>query len=229
MLVEEIGYNVLGPVDNAKDAEELIYSKRPEIILMDHEIKGDLMGIELGEKIKHLNIPILYITSFSDELHYQKAKQSNMIGFLVKPIEKISLRTTLELAIQNAYLKSKNDESQHSDSDNHFLSKECLFIKKNGAFHKLAMASIAYVTSNDNYSIITTADGGSFIARTPLAKMEKLLPINDFMRTHRQFIIRLDKIDVVDLFEGFVKIGEKTIPISRAKRKELSDMLKMLN
>ncbi len=50
MLIEEIGYNVIGTADNAKDALSLIYDKKPGIILMDHEIKGDMTGIELGEK-----------------------------------------------------------------------------------------------------------------------------------------------------------------------------------
>ena len=60
ILVNDIGYNVIGPVDNAKEALELIYGRKPDIILMDHEIKGDMMGIELGEKIQHLKNPALF-------------------------------------------------------------------------------------------------------------------------------------------------------------------------
>lgn len=228
ILVNDIGYNVIGPVDNAKEALELIYGRKPDIILMDHEIKGDMMGIELGEKIQHLNIPILYITSFGDDEHYNRAKKSNMIGYLVKPIEKISLRTALELSVQNAYLKSKETGQEKPATNNQFLSKECLFIKKNGTFHRLAIAAITYIMSNDNYSEIFTSDGGSFIARTPLSKLEEMLPAEDFMRTHRQYIIRLDKVDVIELYEGFIKIGGEKLPITRDKRRELSAMLKIL-
>lgn len=229
MLIEDIGYNVIGPVDNAKDALELIHSRKPDIILMDHEIKGDMMGIELGEKIQHLDIPILYITSFGDYEHYNRAKKSNMIGYLVKPIEKISLRSALELSVENAYLKSQDKREEKQDVTNQFLSKECLFIKKKGTFHKLAIATITYISSFDNYSEIFTTEQGSFIARTPLSKLEEMLPQKDFMRTHRQYIVRLDKIDVVDLLEGFVSVSGEQIPISRSKRQELGGMLKLLN
>ena len=229
MLIEEIGYNVIGPVDNAKDAEELIYSKRPDIILMDHEIKGDLMGIELGEKIRPLNIPILYITSFGDDSHYEKAKKSNMIGYLVKPIEKISLRTALELAVQNAHLKRNPTEKTPNRAVNQFLSKECLFVKKQGTYHKLEISKIAYVKSNDNYCEILSADGGKFIARIPMSEMEAILPSEAFMRIHRQYIARLDKIDVVDLQVGFLKILDVELPITREKRRELSEMLRVIN
>ncbi len=151
-----------------------------------------------------------------------------MIGYLVKPIEKVSLRTALELAVQNAYLKEKEKSPKKPDTTNQFLSNECLFIKKSGAFHKLTIASIAFIQADGNYCDIVTSDGSIFVSRTPLSKMEEILPSQDFMRTHRQYIIRLDKIDMVDIFEGFVKIADKTIPISRNKRKELADMLNML-
>ena len=66
-LASEIGFNVIGVVDNSADALDTIFSTPPDIILMDINIKGKLNGIEIAKKINHLNIPILYITSFNDE------------------------------------------------------------------------------------------------------------------------------------------------------------------
>ena len=78
MMLEDIGYNVIGQVDNAAEALELIFSKMPDIILMDHDIKGEMTGIELGNKIRHLDIPILYITSFGNEEHYEEVCTKTM-------------------------------------------------------------------------------------------------------------------------------------------------------
>ena len=223
MMLEDIGYNVIGQVDNAAEALELIFSKMPDIILMDHDIKGEMTGIELGNKIRHLDIPILYITSFGNEEHYEEAKKSNMIGYLVKPIQKYSLRSALELSMQNALLRS----SDKDENEEQFLLKEHVFVKKKGVYHKVPIASIAYVSSNDNYSEITTDKGQTFVVRFPLSKMEEMLPSNDFMRIHRQYIICMQKIDSVNLQDGVLMMLGEQIPISRPNRKLLSERLNM--
>ena len=99
MLIQEIGYNIVGRVDNSDEALEIILNKQPDFILMDVDIKGNMTGIEIGDKIKHLDIPILFITSFGDDVHYQKAKQTLMVGYLVKPIDKFTLLTSIQLAM----------------------------------------------------------------------------------------------------------------------------------
>lgn len=49
MLVEEIGYQVAGRVDNAEEAQALIEQKVPDFILLDIDLKGKMTGLELGE------------------------------------------------------------------------------------------------------------------------------------------------------------------------------------
>jgi len=90
-LSEEIGFDVLASVDNSADALDIIFSEAPDIILMDINIKGRLTGIDIAKKIIHLDIPVLYITSFSDEETYNKAQESNLIGYIVKPVVKLKI------------------------------------------------------------------------------------------------------------------------------------------
>ena len=85
MLVERLGYKCAGTVDNAEHALEIINRKTPGAILMDIDLKGQMSGIELAEKIKKKNIPVLFITSYQDEATYERAKKLEMVGFLVKP------------------------------------------------------------------------------------------------------------------------------------------------
>jgi len=225
MLVEDMGCAVVGPVDNAASALEAIYSQRPDIILMDHEIKGNVTGIALGKQIKLLDIPILYITAFGNEANYQDAQQSNMVGYLVKPITGASLHTAVWLAIQNTHLKKEASIKPGNEPVNIFLSQKCLFVKNKGTFQKLEIAAIAYAISSDNYCDIFTVEGKAFLARIPLSKLEAMLPAHEFMRVHRQHIARLDKIDRIDSNEGYIEIGSKKLPITREKRQQLIDML----
>ena len=103
MLVQEIGYQVAGVVDNSASALEIIYSERVDFILMDIEIKGRMTGLELGKKLRPIKIPILYITSFGNEAHYEEAQKSNIVGYLVKPIDKYTLRTAISLAVGSSW------------------------------------------------------------------------------------------------------------------------------
>ena len=227
MQIEEIGYQVIGRVDNSAEALEIILGEEPDIVLMDIDIKGKLTGLEIGEKIKHLNIPILFITSFGDEEHYKAAQQSNTIGYLVKPIEKYSLRTALQLAFNNVHNIRPTKEKVAPNG--HFLSNDYLFFKKKGVFYKVPIQSIAYIHSNNNYCETITDENETFLSRVAISEMETLLPTEGFMRTHRQYLVKLDKIDSINFQDSTVKVMGVEIPISRGKRKEIADMIRALN
>jgi len=234
MLLEELKYNVIGRVDNSGEALDTIYSKNPDLVLMDIDIKGNLTGLEVGQKIKHLEIPVLFITSLNDNAHYEQAQQSNMIGYLVKPIDKITLRATLELAIAKAHVSKAPDSNlEGKDSDKNelenFVSKEALFFKKRGSYFKVKINQIAYVKSDDNYCLTTTLDGEIFVTRLTISKMEELLPIKKFMRTHRQYLVNTEHIDSIDFQDSTLKIQQKEIPVSRAKRKELASLIRKMD
>lgn len=234
MLLEELNYNVLGRVDNSGEALDVIYSKNPDLILMDVDIKGNLTGLEIGEKVKHLNIPILFITSLNDASHYEQAQQSNMVGYLVKPVDKITLRSTLELSIKNAHQrKSVAATTSGKEVDNAFLenfvAQDALFFKKRGTYHKVKIRDIAFIKSDDNYCLTTTLDGETFTTRITISKMEELLPEKMFMRTHRQYIVHTEHIDSIDFQDSTLKIQQTEIPVSRSKRKELETLIRKMD
>lgn len=227
MQVEELGYNVLGRVDNSAEALDTILSEQPDIILMDIDIKGKLTGAEIGERIRHLNIPILFITSFGDDAHYAAAQKSNMVGYLVKPVDKYSLRTALQLAFQNA--QQPKPILNPDRGEGHFLSKDYLFFKKKEAYHKVPIRSIAFIRSSNNYCETITDQNETFITRINISQMEELLPQKDFMRTHRQYIVRLDKIDAVNFQDNTLKVAGEELPVSRGKRGEIAAMIRTLS
>ena len=87
---------VIASVDNGDEALEIAKNEKPDFILMDVRIEGDKDGIETALTInKHHNIPIIYTSGNTDEKTTQRAKLTNMIGFLVKPINKEELRKLL--------------------------------------------------------------------------------------------------------------------------------------
>ena len=99
--LEELDYNVVGIVNNGKDAIKLTLETNPDVILMDIVIKGDIDGIETAQQInKQYNIPIIYTTSYFDEEILERAKKTEPFGYIIKPYQEGQIHTAILLAIQ---------------------------------------------------------------------------------------------------------------------------------
>lgn len=231
ILVTKIGYSIIGRVDNSAEALELIYTENPDLILMDVNIKGKMTGLDIGQKIRHLDIPILFITSFGDEAHYQEAQKSKIIGYLVKPVDKYSLRSAINLALVNSVLtlnQSTVNQSIINKSEENFIIKNAFFFKKKDLYFKVKIEEITYIESDDKYTLTHTIKGEKFMARIPISQMEKSLPFHQFLRIHRSCIVAINQITSVNFFEGTLQVGKNELPVSRAKQKELQAMMQRL-
>lgn len=83
---------VVGAVDNGLDAIEIANKEIPDYILMDVRIEGDIDGIETAISINEKNqIPIIYVSGNSDEKTMNRALETNMTAFLVKPVSRDEL------------------------------------------------------------------------------------------------------------------------------------------
>lgn len=218
MLCEQIGYNVIGVVDNSAEALDLIISKQPDLILMDISINGQLNGVEVGKNIKHLNIPIIYLTSYDTKEIQEEAQQSNMIAFLIKPINRLNLASVLKMAIMEAYFYGKDSEIAIKATSNSPVS---IYFRKDNLYHKVSIQEINYATSSDNYCRVFMTNGENFLLRYSLTNLEEVLPKKIFIRCHRQFIVHRHKIRALDLQNHTLWIDETEIPFSRNKKEEL--------
>ena len=221
MLIKEIGYSVAGRVDNSNEALEIINQCPPDLILMDIEIKGNLNGIEIAKLISPSKIPVLFITSLGTPDIYEQVKVINNLGFLVKPIDKYSLITTINLAI-----KTMNRSSSSDSIEDVVISEEALFIKKRGQFHKIPFSEIEIITANGDYTTIHT-QSGDFISDQRIGQLEKLLSKNGFIRVHRSHIVNIRYIEVFDRENNELLLGKKQIAVSRRQRKRVIEAISL--
>ena len=99
--LKNLGYTVCGRAVTGAEAMELLVKHKPDIVLMDINIKGDVDGIETARMIKKgFNIPVVYVTSHSDGPTLERAKETKPDGFIVKPFEDNDLRVAIELALK---------------------------------------------------------------------------------------------------------------------------------
>jgi len=99
--LKNLGYSLCGRATTGAEAMELVVNTRPDIVLMDINIKGDIDGIETAKMIKKgFNIPVVYVTSHSDGPTLERAKETHPDGFITKPFEDNDLRVAIELALR---------------------------------------------------------------------------------------------------------------------------------
>jgi len=86
-----LGYQVLEHIDNGQDAICFAEKEQIDLILMDIMLEGDLDGIQTAEKI-HLiaNIPIIFLTAYSDERFLKRAQVTDPFGYVLKLFEELN-------------------------------------------------------------------------------------------------------------------------------------------
>jgi two-component system, response regulator PdtaR len=104
----QLGYAVAGTAANGNDAIKRIGETRPDLILMDIRIEGEMDGIETAEKVTALyHLPVVYLTAHSDEKTLERAMATQPHGYLLKPFRTRELYSTLEIALYKHRLKSR--------------------------------------------------------------------------------------------------------------------------
>jgi len=109
MFLRDLGHELIGKCAEGKDAVDLAHRLRPDVVLMDIHLEGDMDGIQTAEQLRReLDIPVIYVSSDTSSQVIKRAIVSNSYGFLVKPVNK----KELGIAIDLAYYKHKVDQEQ---------------------------------------------------------------------------------------------------------------------
>jgi PAS domain S-box-containing protein len=111
--LENLGYSVPEVVFTGREAIEKAGIIRPDLILMDIVLKGEIDGIETAAEIKsRYSIPIVYLTAYEDDKTLKRAKLTEPLGYILKPFEERYLRSSIEMALYKHKMESKLKESE---------------------------------------------------------------------------------------------------------------------
>lgn len=102
MYLNNHDFSVSGIAYDPDEAYQELKQNPPDIVLLDVNLESNQDGIEIASYInEHNRIPFIFLTSYSDKVTVERAKQTNPAGFIVKPFNEQTLYTTLEIAIFN--------------------------------------------------------------------------------------------------------------------------------
>ena len=228
--LKKLGYTVVGMCSTGEDAIKTAEETKPDLVLMDIMLKGDMSGIEAAGQIREkYNIPIIYLTAYADESTLSKAKVSEPYGYIIKPFKEIDLHTSIEMAIY----KHKKETDVKKERD--FLysivenkeSKDIIFVKSNSRLVKVKTSDIYFVEALKDYVVINT-NAARYTIHSTMKDIEKKLPASDFIRVHRSFIVRIDKIVAIEQPNLILEEDKKLIPIGGSYKDDLAKRLNMI-
>ncbi|MDF1674027.1 MAG: response regulator [Vicingaceae bacterium] len=228
--LKKLGYNIVGASATGEKAIELANEYKPDLVLMDIMLKGDMSGIDTAEKIKEtLNIPVIYLTAYADENTLSKAKVTEPYGYIIKPFKEIDLHTSIEMALY------KHSKEREVIKERDFLyalieGKEdegVIFVKSNSRLVKVKTSDVLFVEALKDYVVINTPEA-KYTIHSTMKDIQRKLPQKDFQRIHRSYIVRLDKIVAIEQPNVVIEGGKKLLPIGGSYKEELFSRINLV-
>lgn len=229
--LRKLGYNVVGAANTGEAAVRMAQEHMPDIILMDIMLKGEMNGIEAADAIRReTNVPVIFLTAYADESTLAKAKVTQPYGYIIKPFKEIDIHTSIEMALYKHKKETeviKERDLLYALVESKDASRDLLFVKSNSRLVKLKTSDIYYVEALKDYVVIHTLNT-RFTVHSTMKDIEAKLPEADFVRVHRSYIVRLDKITAIEQPNLILENDKKVIPIGGSYKDELARRLNLV-
>lgn len=185
-------------------------NKDIDLIFLDIEMP-EMTGLDFIRTLT--DIPQIILVTGNKE-YAVEAFDYDITDFLLKPVDYARF---LKAALKAKEIKDGVKISQRNTED--------LFIKRDSQLVRINSREIIWIEAMADYVTIHTTSAKYTILST-MKSIESRLPADDFARIHRSFIIRLDRIKVID--DTIVFVEDKSFPISRTHRENLFNKLNLL-
>ncbi len=163
MILEKEGYKVCTIARSVPIALEIIESEKPDLVLLDIFLQGNLTGIDLARKLREKDIGFVYLSANSNKKTLDEAKITRPYGFLVKPFREKDILVTLDIAwyLHEHYLASKQTrEDILKRPPNHSGIPEFRNIIGNSRSLKTLLDSILMVAPSET-SVLLLGESGT--------------------------------------------------------------------
>ena len=215
LQLSSLGYEICGMLPTGEEALRFVQDNKPDLVLMDIQLKGSFDGIETALFMqKQRDTPVIYLTANSDDTHFARAKETNPLAFLSKPFRKQDVRRAVELAV-NRIMAERQPAKVLVDQ---FVLSDRIFVRHQDKMVKVLIADIYYVEADRNYCRIFAKNGDYLLVMT-LKDIEEKLPATHFYRVHRSYLVNLSSVDEVAATH-LVAAG-KVIPLAKSSREDL--------
>lgn len=198
--LEENHFKVIAIAQNIKEAIAIYYTEDIDIVIIDVFLDGKTDGITFANTInknKSTLKPFIFLTGLIERDVFEKVKIERPFSFLLKPFNKVEILYTIELVLEKSIENTEWFNGKNDTIDNAF------FIKKNNIFHKVQIQDIICIEVEGRYSKIKV-DKNSFLLEYSLIDLQKRLPRSLFIRSHRNYIVNINKVKEVHYNDNLI-------------------------
>lgn len=219
--------NVVGEAATVSEALTLINALEYDLVFLDinFPVKN---GIDLGMEMQTMDFCpfIIYVTAY--EQYAVKAFDVNAMDYILKPIDEEKFDRAIKKvfnAFNNKNILNNDKENTNNQKINTNSFKK-LSAELDGKIYLIDLDEVYYAYTDKNYVYIKRYDD-KLITRYTLASLEEKLHNMNFFRTHRSYLVNLNKVkEISPYFKGTYTliISDKensSIPVSRRQTKEL--------
>lgn len=208
---------VIGICRTGEEAIECAKSDKPDLILMDIQLAGKIDGIAAAQKIcEHQNIPIIYLSDYSDKDTLDRAKKTRPANYLAKPFLETDLIRAIDIAFSNAQYPSANNQ----------IFNEHFFLRTDSqTFVKIAYTDILFLKADRAYCNVVTAEK-NYTLSSSMKNVFEQFNHPDFAKVHRSFIINTKQITALD--GNVIHLGEQQVVMSKEYRDDLMHRIKII-
>lgn len=199
------GLKLIGEFEGALDAITFVQKEKPDILFLDLEMP-EFSGKDFLETYGREMQNVIITTS-----HHQfavKAFEFNVTGYLTKPFS---------IADFNKAIK-KVEDNQAKQKSKSVSETDTIFVKKASAIKKIKLSDIYLIECVGDYVTLYT-DKEKFTLHATMKAMEEKFPSEQYLRIHRSFIVRIDRIDEIE--DDTVSFGSKIVPIGKTYKQEV--------
>ena len=216
--IEKIPYvELAGKFFNAIDALQYLKSNKVDLMLLDIQMP-ELTGIQL---MKVLDNPPQVIFTTAYDSYAIKSYELDAVDYLLKPIE----FDRFLKAIEKSWKRIERSQSVEVNKVEQGVPKDTfIFIKTEHRVQRVEISEILYIEGMKNYlRVVTRAD--KFMTLQNFKSICELLPVNQFIRVHKSFVVAVDKIDSIE--RSRIRIGKQLIPIGDTYKKDFDQLVKV--
>lgn len=106
--LSQLGYDVPAIAVSGNESFDLVERTRPDLVLMDIHLQGDIDGIDVAARLQQTHeIPVIYLTAYSEDSTLERAKRTRPYGYLLKPFSERELHATIQMAFERHRLESE--------------------------------------------------------------------------------------------------------------------------
>jgi DNA-binding LytR/AlgR family response regulator len=218
----KMGYSVAGLASNYDEAIDILSEKTDiDIVLLDINLNKEKSGIDVGMYIKdNYEIPIIFLTAYSDSKTFSKAERANPMGYIIKPFKDADVDHNIKIA-----LKRFKELKKATSGSAVVKNSDYLFVKDKGTITKIDTKSILWLEAMDNYTIIYHKLGRQVVNLYLRDLLEKL-DANIFVRIHKSYAVSINNITCIE--DNTVYIQDKFLTISRKYKKDFFSKINLV-